>query len=575
MLEREIRQLKSIDSKAPYKNRVLVDQITEYVEAMMEEPIPLIPFHGYKQYISCGSRKESEAAYFHIRKRLVAVGLYLQWNPSDQAIELMNELLWAVSNEFTWCLAAHISYDSSSFHDKTEQNIDLFAAETAETLCELCVLHENKIHPFIKNHVIKRVRERVLIPFLENEWSWEKKGRSNWCSVCAGAIGMSALQIETGERREQILNRVDLAMERYLQSFDEGGATEEGIGYWAYGFGYFIYYIAMRKEMDGSSIVLENYYDKIKRIAEFPYRVQINATKYLPFSDVGSEKELPTGLLSYLEGEFGVEIPICENITPFDFDHCYRFVHISRNLWWTKESIDQQKIKDITTYYRDTQWLVQRKNDCFFAVKAGHNQEEHNHNDVGNFVFFIEGKTILADLGAGIYTADYFGDHRYQYANTRSYWHSVPLVDGEEQKATSNRSTVIDVISNQDMVGMVLEFSQSYLLTPLQNLTRNICFHSILNSIEVKDTFYSQEEIDFEESFITTSEPKEENVGLIKLRVDTVTMELHYDADLLRSNIQEIDIEDSSGLYHRYYRIGLSCKKKLCSAELTFLWKRA
>jgi hypothetical protein len=63
-------------------------------------------------------------------------------------------------------------------------------------------------------------------------------------------------------------------------------------------------------------------------------------------------------------------------------------------------------------------------------MKAGHNAEEHNHNDVGSFVLHIAGENLLTDPGRGLYTRDYFGPRRYENIFANSYGHSVPRIDG-------------------------------------------------------------------------------------------------------------------------------------------------
>lgn len=537
-------------------------QISEYVEKFIEEKIPTIPFDGYKQFIKTGSRKESETYYFGVRRQLTALGLYLQWNSSEKFVEYFNELLWSVSNEFTWCLAAHISYGDDYFKGEPDKNIDLFAAETAATLSELCVLHADIIHPYIKNHIIKRVQERILTPFLEKNWGWETS-LNNWCAVCSGSVGMSALLLESGDRKQEILDKVENAMTYYLKCFDEDGATEEGIGYWAYGFGYYIYYIAMRKEMDENYVIPEEVTEKLKKIAEFPHLVQMTETTFIPFSDASASTILPTGLVSYLHREFGATPPICSQITSFDFDHCYRFAHISRNLWWTRKDIFDQDGKNTTKYFKGTQWLVSRQKNHFFAMKGGHNQEEHNHNDVGNFVYAIGGELFLTDLGAGPYTADYFGAKRYEYPHTRSYWHNVPLINEQEQKQTANPCTVTEIILEDNKVGMTMELSKLYLMSELNSVTRTVISDMRDKTIVLKDNFDAKEEITLEEGFISAIKPEEKEKGLIQLKGRNGVLELAYDVNSLKSHIEVKELNDHLGHPETYYRIGIRVKEKV------------
>ena len=47
-------------------------------------------------------------------------------------------------------------------------------------------------------------------------------------------------------------------------------------------------------------------------------------------------------------------------------------------------------------------------------AKAGHNDENHNQNDVGSFILHVNGESLLTDPGPGLYTRDYFRAARYE-----------------------------------------------------------------------------------------------------------------------------------------------------------------
>jgi hypothetical protein len=69
------------------------------------------------------------------------------------------------------------------------------------------------------------------------------------------------------------------------------------------------------------------------------------------------------------------------------------------------------------------------------AVKGGHNDEHHNHNDVGSFVVASDGVPVVVDLGRPTYTAQTFSPRRYEIWTMQSGWHNVPIVAGVEQPA--------------------------------------------------------------------------------------------------------------------------------------------
>jgi hypothetical protein len=563
--------MRNINWKYSEDTESLKQEISEYVERIVNESIPSISFSGYRFHRNTGSRKEFEESYFNVRKQLTAVGLYLQWEVSDKVIDYFNELLWSVSNEFSWSLAAHLSYGKDSFLGDPEHNIDLFAAETAETLSELSVIHADIIDPYILSHIRKQVNSRVLTPFLEHDWGWETS-LNNWCAVCSGSIGIAAIYLEVGERKEKILNKVDKALTYYLKCFGDDGATEEGIGYWAYGFGYYIYYISTRKEYDPNYTISEDVIKKIKSIAEFPTVMQMSENNFIPFSDVSAGTLLPTGLLSYLSKEYGVNPPLCTKITPFDFEHCYRYAHISRNLWWTDKDVFQKSIWNITKYYPHTQWLIQKRDTVYFAMKGGHNKEEHNHNDVGNFILALSGELFLADLGAGPYTSDYFGDKRYTYPHTRSYWHNVPFIDDGEQKETPIPCKIDEIISDYNLAGMSMELSKLYGNPQILSLHRKILNNMEDRTITLIDQFKSTIEIEFEEGFISIIKPTIKEQDVIEWNGHYGTLQLKYDSSMFNLIMEEKEIPNHSGKMQLYYRLGLKMKDKAIGYRINLIF---
>ena len=70
----------------------------------------------------------------------------------------------------------------------------------------------------------------------------------------------------------------------------------------------------------------------------------------------------------------------------------------------------------------------------YLAVKGGHNGESHNHNDLGNFVVYSDGKPLFIDAGVGAYTKRYFGPGRYDVWHTCSDYHNCATFNGVTQK---------------------------------------------------------------------------------------------------------------------------------------------
>ena len=66
---------------------------------------------------------------------------------------------------------------------------------------------------------------------------------------------------------------------------------------------------------------------------------------------------------------------------------------------------------------------------------GGHNAESHNHNDVGNFVVYLDGNPVLIDVGVESYTAKTFSSKRYEIWTMQSAFHNLPTINGVMQAA--------------------------------------------------------------------------------------------------------------------------------------------
>jgi hypothetical protein len=89
------------------------------------------------------------------------------------------------------------------------------------------------------------------------------------------------------------------------------------------------------------------------------------------------------------------------------------------------------------TWFKDIQVLVSRDTagsdaGLFLAAKGGHNGESHNHNDVGSFIVFCDGRPLVVDAGVGEYTSATFDpNERYKLWTMQSGFHTLlPTVDG-------------------------------------------------------------------------------------------------------------------------------------------------
>lgn len=483
----------------------LLEEISKEWEKLQNKPYTHLSFQDFLLYHKTGNRLKYEEQYFLRRKELLVAGLYAIINRSEIAIKKLEEIIFLVLQEYTWALPAHLNPNFSK-KEEIVGCIDLFSAETAQTLSEIVYQLKDELTPELITFINEEIELRIFKPLNSKCWHWEQL-ENNWSAVIAGSVGMAALRlIKDKERLNSILKRLSTSFESFLRGFGEDGACVEGISYWTYGFGYYIYFAQTLAEVMNDNSYFE--LPKVKEIAKFPYYAEISNGKFLPFGDC-NQTPVPSGLLSFLLDKFNVAVPDIEKVSALNSDHCYRFATMIFNLKYSMPKTDETNKKSIH-FFKDRQWLIanDRENKIFFAAKGGRNDESHNHNDLGHFVYGSLHLPLI-DLGAGEYTKDYFNkDKRYTYFVNSSLSHSVPIINGKLQQAGSYESKVVEFREGDNDVIFCLELKEAYSENvDLLSFTRQFTLDKTTFELNMKDSFkFLNENNEIIENFITQGE---------------------------------------------------------------------
>ncbi|GIP60269.1 heparinase II/III domain-containing protein [Paenibacillus woosongensis] len=520
-----------------------ITQIKKESIKMLDEVVPNLSYSLFSLYNKTGSRKEYESIYFARRKRLNVFAFITLLEGDQRYIEALEDMIWSICDEYTWCLPAHVKSETD-----IRKQIDLFAAETAFTLAEIIYLLEDQLSVEIKKRVKKEIFERVLEPYCSEEhvFFWET-ATTNWASVCAGSIGATAIyMVEDHEKLSSIITTVLNTLTFYLKGFHNDGVCLEGISYWQYGFGYYVYFSELLRQRTANKIDLMDQY-KIFKIALFHQTCYLSGNFTVSFSDAFPQEKYHVGLLHQLKRKYP-EIELPEDnykINVLD-DPNARWAPFIRDFLWSDYSLAGQAWKELAIYYNEAQWFITRQeyNERMvaFAAKAGHNNEPHNHNDVGSFIFHVQGETFIADIGAGEYTKQYFQkDSRYLYFPTRSKGHSVPIIGGKEQMHGSSKSAIFEVKQSEKLDIFSFEMTGAYNNENLNKLTRTYTIKKIQNyTIEIEDYF---EFLDYPESiierFISYYKPVVITKGIIRLEGKQNNVDILYDPALFGVSVEE------------------------------------
>lgn len=316
--------------------------IRREAEALRSEKMPEPTEELFAIYENTGNRLIYEDVYFRRRKFLAVFGLKAILDRQEEDIRKLEEILRDICGEECWALPAHVNR-------KTDENwrifVDLFAAETAQTLSEITALLEDVLSKATVDAVRQEVTRRVLAPFAASQapYSHWEYGASNWCAVCGGSVGSAAMYIMKDRPGEltAILDRICYALETYyLKSFAEDGACLEGLGYFTYGMTYFAGFARQLYEFTaGKRDLFRN--EKLARIAAFQAKCYFPSGSTVSFADGNRDDTFRMGLTCFLAMRYpGAGIPPLGRAAGLNDDNCYRFMGLYRNLTWTKDYMD-------------------------------------------------------------------------------------------------------------------------------------------------------------------------------------------------------------------------------------------
>ena len=545
-----------------------------------DQPLYSIPFSMFKRYEADGDRTEFEYAekgYFRHRGHL-ETWVISSWLYQDKRdIAMLEDTIWAICDEYTWALPAHMSGKQGLYACLQEDRytIDLFAAETGDTISEALFMLEDKLDPILVKRARRELEKRIFSRYQSGLGTgdfWWEKGTNNWSAVCAGSVGMAAMcGIDDNERLADIIYNLLSSMRYFMSGFAADGSCLEGIGYWSYGFGYFASFADMLYRRTGGEIDLFNDED-VHKVALFPQKTFFYGSRTVSFSDAGSWGGVSLGMTCMLMQRYSdMKIPATANISYGPgINGCHRFALTFHDYLWTPTSIPEEAA-DFEIYpLPAAQWFIGSGKDRFgFAAKAGNNSEPHNHNDVGNFITYKNGDEFFCDLGSGEYSKQYFDNRtRYTFPHCGSHGHSVPIINGDGYQKAGSEYAASDVVVNDS--GISMDMAPAYKLDTVKSLRRAFTFDKENAVVKIEDNFeFTEAPSSLLERFVTKIKP-EINGGEVILKTPKASMSLTFDASLFDADVEECVQPDHIGTPFTFYYINLTAKAPGISCRYSF-----
>ncbi|MDX2150373.1 MAG: heparinase II/III family protein [Bryobacteraceae bacterium] len=425
-------------------------------ETESKAPWTQLPASLFLEYKRNGNRSRFEAQRRRRRDRLTLLVLAECCENQGRFLDDIANGLWLISEETWWGVPAHIGVQKIGVDlpDPSEQIIDLFAADTGSVFAWTDYLLGERldtVSSLLRPRLRAEVTRRLLDPYLARDFSWmgfsSPRPVNNWNPWINSNIITCTLLVETvAARRVALVHKILRSLDRFIEGYADDGGCDEGPGYWGHAAASLyecldLLHAASKGKIDGFEIPV------VAEMGRYIYRAHIAGDWYTNFADAAPRLH-PAWPVVY---RYGMRIGD-ERLQR----HAAYVLSLSsgaragtgstaRSLMGLLDYEEVRKLPATPPLLRDV-WLpgVQvmaarvkegAANGFYLAAQGGHNAESHNHNDVGNFIVYLDGKPLLIDVGVESYTSKTFSSRRYEIWTMQSAYHNLPTIGGAQQQA--------------------------------------------------------------------------------------------------------------------------------------------
>ncbi len=463
----------------------LKEDLIRQGEAHLGETFAPLPATAYMAFQRTGNRADFEALYFARRHLLNAYTAAECIEGKGRFLDSIIDGIFALCEESAWQLPAHNSYERNApqqiLPDASRPVLDLFACETgAQLSCIYYLLKEelDAVSPLICQRIALELHERIVHPYLTQHFWWMGNGEEpmcNWTPWCTQNVLLSVFLTEQEDAvRRQVLEKAALSCDLFVKDYGDDGCCDEGPQYFRHAGLCLDAACDLMNQVTGGAFAHLYQWDKIKNIAAYIFHVHAEGRYYFNFADC-SPLAGRAGVREYLFGKHTGQPQLMAFAAGDRQD--------------AREEIYQDETYLLSLYYRMLDAFCNReimaadrenapKTDLFYpsiglflagdgpfrlAVKAGDNDDNHNHNDTGSMTLYKNGKPILVDIGVESYTKKTFSDRRYEIWTMQSCYHNLPTIAGLDQQAgAAYRASGVETCFTEGKAAISMELDSAY-----------------------------------------------------------------------------------------------------------------
>lgn len=490
------------------------DKTIKRAEWFLKEPIPQVSDAEWEAAIRTKERKYDKMLDQR-RLRLSTFMLAEGMENSGRFVPSALQEIDAICSEKSWVMPAHSEFTGSN---------DLGSAMTAWSLATAIGMLDDRMPQAQRNKVKENIIRRVVEPYLQQtrdpslKRDWWRTDPNNWNSVVhAGIVGAALSVVDSPQDRAEVIAATELELPHYLEGFHKDGYSQEGMGYWKYGFGHYILLAeAVASATHGKIDLIKE--PIARKIAEFPQRFEIEPGIYPAYGDCLLLEQSPDWLYDILHVRYGIGERKNRTLTLDGMFSNFLYAW-GINLSFEEFQPNSQSPssgKPLRDWFPESQVLVSRPSPdgprIGVSFCGGNNGVSHGHHDLGQFLVTVNGKLVLADPGATVYNSQTFGPQRWENQILNSYGHSVPVIDGKLQgNGPSFASHVLSTSFSDEMDSITLDLKGAYEIFAINELTRKLTHDRKSGSVTITDTLKADKPLTFESSILTYGQVHEES----------------------------------------------------------------
>lgn len=560
---------------------------------------PSLLARRYMDFDIDGNRTRFSERYYARRNVLADLCMAEIMERKGRFIDDIINGVWLILEESTWVVPAHSG--GNKLHDISDVTVDLFSAETAGLLAWVdYFLGEtfDTVTPLIRKRLHEEVDRRVIQSMLDHDdfWYMGYTGRipNNWNPwiVSNWLTAVLLLEEDRDRRTASVWKALDV-LDQYLNPHPADGGCDEGPGYWGHaGASLFDCLFLVGTATNGVFYAFDD--PLVRNIGTYICKIRIQDNWYVNFADGSAVNNHAPGTL-YRIGRVLEDMDMMamaaelyrshpgldENTdgrSPFGLRRLPNLMILDEMASFTGPFLPE-----LNSLFPDLEVAVAREKEdgsgFFVAIKGGYNNESHNHNDVGSFVLFCDGKPVLVDAGVGTYTAKTFSSERYTIWTMQSAYHNLPTLNGEMQAAgDSYRAKGFGMTADESGIRVAMDIAGAYPdYAYTTEWNRSLELDREKRTVTLEDSWSQERQLKRNQwHFIAAYEPEVKGNGEIVLSngSDRVLMQFgkHFFAKVEPVPIDDPRLEKVWG--DKLWRLTLTTGKKGLRGKESFSWIR-